>query len=83
MTNILQEGYSPLPPFDKVAEAKEGITVYKTGRTTCKTSGTVLDSAGVVNVSYGDYVATFEDVIISDMKSAGGDSGSPVWCYLS
>jgi len=83
MTNILQEGYSPLPPFDKVAEAKEGITVYKTGRTTCKTSGTVLDSAGVVNVSYGNYVATFEDVIISDMKSAGGDSGSPVWCYLS
>jgi intein/homing endonuclease len=74
MTNILQEGYSPLPPFDKVAEAKEGITVYKTGRTTCKTSGTVLDSAGVVNVSYGSYIATFEDVIISDMKSAGGDS---------
>ena len=82
MTNIVQEGYTPLPPYDNVVEAREGLTVYKTGRTTCKTSGTVLDAHGVVNVSYGSFTALFEDVIISDMKSAGGDSGSFVWSYL-
>lgn len=81
MSNIVAEGYTPIEPYNNVADVSEGMEIWKSGRTTCKTSGKVLDSSGVVTVSYGNFSALFADVIISDMKSAGGDSGSPVWCY--
>ncbi|MEM1548721.1 MAG: hypothetical protein QXM02_06870 [Thermoproteota archaeon] len=71
--HIEKLGYKPLIESSDVSE---GDVVEKDGRTTCHTSGKVLDSSAAVRVSYGSFNAVFRDVIVSDMKSAGGDSGS-------
>jgi len=56
-----------------------GDRVKKSGRTTGLTYGTVLVMDARVTVDYGsDGKAIFVDQIITDMKSAGGDSGSAV-----
>ncbi|MEM1557967.1 MAG: hypothetical protein QXT26_05675 [Thermoproteota archaeon] len=73
--HIEKLGYKP---YIESAEVSEGDIIEKEGRTTCHTSGTVLDSSTVVRVSYGSFEAVFHDVIVSDVKSAGGDSGSAV-----
>ena len=55
-----------------------GETVQKVGRTTGHTVGRVIATDGVVNVRYGPRlgVIEFEDQIITDHMSEGGDSGS-------
>lgn len=73
---MIELGYIPaIEP----AEASEGDTIEKEGRTTCHTVGKVLDASAVVTVSYGGFDARFRDVIMSDIRSSGGDSGSPVF----
>lgn len=55
-----------------------GENVQKVGRTTGHTVGKVIALDGVVNVQYGPKlgVIEFEDQIITDFMSEGGDSGS-------
>jgi hypothetical protein len=55
-----------------------GEQVQKVGRTTGYTTGKVIALDGVVNVQYGRKlgVIEFEDQIITDFMSEGGDSGS-------
>lgn len=65
-------------PYIESAEVSEGDVVEKEGRTTCYTSGRIIDSSASLAVSYGTFRAVFRDVAVSDMKSAGGDSGSAV-----
>ena len=53
--------------------------VQKTGRTTGHTRGKVLQMDADINVSYGlGKTAIFENQIISDIHSQGGDSGSAI-----
>ena len=62
-----------------IVEAELGMEVQKTGRTTEYTKGEVIGIEGAAQVSYGEHgVAVFEDQIMSDIPSAGGDSGSAV-----
>ncbi|HUS04458.1 MAG TPA: hypothetical protein VMY79_02920, partial [Dehalococcoidia bacterium] len=62
------------------SEAVLGMKVRKTGRTSGYTEGEVTGIEAMVQVSYGvQGVAIFEDQIISDIPSAGGDSGSAVF----
>lgn len=66
-----------LPQPSGVAEVQVGDLVLKSGRTTGVTQGFVLQTDVVVQVEYGlGQVAVFEDQVISDIRSAGGDSGS-------
>lgn len=62
-----------------IGEVNEGDKVYKVGRTTGLTSAKVLDHMATLKVygypNVGE--AIFEDVIITEAFSAGGDSGSP------
>jgi hypothetical protein len=67
-------GYKPLGL--NLANVSEGLVIYKSGRTTCFTQGTVTDASASVTVSYGSFEALFEDIIVSDIKSQGGDSGA-------
>jgi len=63
-----------------VSEAVLGMKVRKTGRTSGYTEGEVTGIEAMVQVSYGvQGVAIFENQIISDIPSAGGDSGSAVF----
>ncbi|MEM3105026.1 MAG: hypothetical protein QXD69_05945 [Candidatus Bathyarchaeia archaeon] len=73
--NIEKLGFKPII---KSAEPSAGDAIEKEGRTTCHTSGRVLDPSAAVVVDYADFEALFVDVIVSDLKSQGGDSGSPV-----
>ena len=58
------------------ADAELGLAVQKSGRTTELTSGKITMVHSTVKVSYGKGTATFEDQVITDAMSAGGDSGS-------
>jgi len=57
-----------------------GDAVQKTGRTTGYTTSQVIATDGVVHVQYSRHlgVLEFEDQIITNYMSAGGDSGSLV-----
>ena len=59
-----------------VASAKLGMPVIKSGRTSGITEGMVTILNATVSVDYGGKTATFEDQIITDYMSEGGDSGS-------
>lgn len=62
-----------------IVEAELGMGVQKTGRTSEYTEGEITGVEGTVQVSYGEHgIAVFEDQIISDIPSEGGDSGSAV-----
>lgn len=62
-----------------IVEAELGMKVQKTGRTSEYTKGEVTGVEGTVQVSYGEHgIAVFEDQIMSDILSEGGDSGSAV-----
>jgi len=56
----------------------EGDTVKKFGRTTGLKKGEVLSTDARVRVRYGTGIKEFEDQIIAESFSAGGDSGSAV-----
>lgn len=56
-----------------------GDSIQKSGRTTEYTTGSVLQSDATVQVQYGaGQIAVFEDQLLGDIRSAGGDSGSAV-----
>jgi len=74
---ILNTGYTPL--LTEFTDVKEGDIVYKTGRTSCFSSAKVLDVSAVSQVNYGNFVALFEDVILTEHLLDPGDSGSYVW----
>jgi hypothetical protein len=76
--HIEVEGYKPINT--SFVRVKDNDIVYKTGRTSCFSSAKVIDEKGVSQVNYGNFVAIFEDVIITDgplLKP--GDSGSFVF----
>jgi hypothetical protein len=75
---IIDEGYFPYN-VETELNVKEGDIVMKSGRTSCFTQAKVIDSSAVVSVSYGNFYATFEDVILTEKLLEGGDSGSSVW----
>jgi len=75
--NIIAEGYTPVGV--EVTDVKIGDTVEKTGRTSCHTQAKVIDTIAVVTVSYGNYRAIFEDVILTSKLLEPGDSGSSIW----
>jgi len=63
-----------------IVEAVLGMKVRKTGRTSGYTEGEITGIEAIVQVSYGAQgIAVFDDQIISDIPSAGGDSGSAVF----
>lgn len=62
-----------------IRDLRVGDAIQKSGRTTEFTTGQVIGVQGMVRVSYGPgRVAVFDDQIISDIPSAGGDSGSAI-----
>jgi len=56
-----------------------GKKVWKAGRTTGITTGVVVDDSATVKVWYGDAWRLYDDVVIVEGLSRGGDSGSPVF----
>lgn len=54
------------------------MPMRKSGRTTGLTSGRITALDGVVQVGYAGKSAVFRQVLVSDMASKGGDSGSLV-----
>jgi hypothetical protein len=57
------------------------MIVSKSGRTTALTTGKILAINTTVQIWYDvDKLATFDNQIIASCMSAGGDSGSLVWC---
>ena len=60
------------------ANADIGMRVRKSGRTTGTTAGKVIGVDGVIQVDYGGKAAVFRQVLVSDLRSQGGDSGSLV-----
>lgn len=83
----------PLNPVDKYvtkevleigvpsgyAEAKLNDQVIKSGRTTGITRGKIITVNATVKVQYSSYTAIFENQLVSDIISRGGDSGSAVF----
>lgn len=62
-----------------IAEAVLGMKVQKVGRTTAYTTGEITGIEANITVSYGEQgIAIYEDQIVSDIGSDGGDSGSAV-----
>lgn len=77
MQEILEIGF--IKHLDPVAFPTVGDTVKKSGRTTGLSFGEVLQLDVIANVDYGEgKIATFEDQIMADAMSSGGDSGSLV-----
>jgi len=57
-----------------------GMRIRKTGRTSEYTEGEITAVEATINVQMGEAgIAVFTDQIISDIPSAGGDSGSAVF----
>jgi hypothetical protein len=58
-------------------EPETGMVVQKTGRTTGHTAGKrIFDPAGFLSVNYGFAKLQFEDIVLVQPMSSGGDSGS-------
>jgi len=75
---IANAGYSPLNA--QFVEVNVGDWVEKWGRTSGHKTGQVQSTNAAVKVNYGNNrYALFDDQIITDNISAGGDSGSSVW----
>lgn len=62
------------PNGKKEAEINELVT--KSGRTTGTTEKPIIAFSGIISINYGVGVAYFDDQILTDCQSAGGDSGS-------
>jgi len=64
-------------PQNPITKPALDIEVQKFGRTTEYTKGKIIGLNATVSVSYGGgRIAIFEHQIVSDIPSAGGDSGS-------
>lgn len=64
-----------------IREPALGLGVQKSGRTTEYTAGQIIGIEATVQVTYSQGAAWFDGQIISDIPSAGGDSGSAVLAY--
>ncbi|MDI6859764.1 MAG: hypothetical protein QMC85_04645 [Methanocellales archaeon] len=60
------------------AEGKLGMNIKKSGRTTGLTTGKIRLLNATVRVQYGSKTAIFEDQLVAEIMSKGGDSGSAV-----
>ena len=77
-SDLIQEQYN-LGSIIGTAGTVPGDVVTKSGRTTDVTEGTVQYINATISVSYGNNrTATFDDQIVANHMSAGGDSGSVV-----
>jgi hypothetical protein len=75
---MIDEGYVPLDV--ETAEVIENDIIQKSGRTTCYGSGRVTDSSAFISaVNYGNFIASFDDCIITEPIISGGDSGTSMW----
>lgn len=61
-----------------IQQATLGMKVQKSGRTTEYTEGIIIGIEASVSVAYSQGTALFAGQIISDIPSAGGDSGSSI-----
>ena len=79
----LEKGYTPLNV--KTAHVDRFDNLFKSGRTTGYTGKIpdelkyVLSDSIVIKVNYGQFYGWFDDVIMVNRMSEGGDSGSPVF----
>lgn len=64
-----------------IEQATLGMKVQKSGRTTEYTEGEIIGIEARVTVGYQEGTALFVGQTISDIPSAGGDSGSAVLTY--
>lgn len=64
-----------------IEQATLGMKVQKSGRTTEYTEGEIIGIEANVTVSYQEGTARFTGQTISDIPSAGGDSGSAILTY--
>ena len=74
--DLITEEILGIGPVNGTILASLGMPVTKSGRTTGVTKGTIQVIAATVMVGYGSKTAKFEDQIITDFMSKGGDSGS-------
>lgn len=65
-------------PRGKNYNPRTGTRCTKSGRTTGVTEGEILATHATIRVNYGDATYTFDDQIVGDVPSQGGDSSSPV-----
>ena len=74
--DLLSEEILDVGKITGVGTAKIGDTVQKSGRTTAVTVSDVLDVNATVKVSYGIFILTMQNQIITNYMAKGGDSGS-------
>jgi len=75
--HIVAEGFVPIGV--RTGTVEDHDEVWKSGRTSCYTTAKVIDSSAHVRVSYGNFRAEFDDVILTTKLLEPGDSGSAVW----
>jgi hypothetical protein len=77
---VAYQKFMPYPAV--IAEPRVGMTVHSRGRTSGTRQGAITDVNGYVMViwPHNGRPAIFEDVVVMDMTSGPGDSGSPVVC---
>jgi len=76
----LEMGYNPL--YVEVDDINRFDKLRKSGRTTGDTERYVMDESAAITVNYGYFKAFFDDVVLANKMSRGGDSGSSVWKAL-
>lgn len=64
-----------------IEQATLGMKVQKSGRTTEYTTGEIVGVEALINVGYPQGTAMFDGQVVSDIPSAGGDSGSSVLSF--
>jgi len=84
---VLEKGITPVGVEYDNGDLPVGAVVEKSGRTTCRSSAKVIDDSAVLTVNYIDFIAVFEDVVLTENPGGsfvqGGDSGSAVWLPVS
>jgi len=73
---IAKEGYDPL--IHDFVEAEFGQTVEKSSRN-CFAKDKVIDESACELVFYGNYLALFDDIIVTNAILQGGCSGSAIY----
>ena len=68
--------------YETSYEVWDGMRVCKIGRTTGYTCGKVIDDSVDIKVWYGNALALFHDVAMTEPMSKGGDSGSLVFTSI-
>jgi len=77
MSNIEALGFTPLG-VDTV-DFKFSDQGRKSGRTTGDTQKYCAGDDAVMKVSYGNFIGLYDDVLLFNKMSDGGDSGSAIW----